>query len=235
LLHPVRLADPEAQRGIEQLRREVERHLMQLTESLDTLKGLRGAPEFLAPVNMRGNAIRGVGRPEREDDAQQAGWSLGKNGAGTAFDARGVTIENMPDARTGGQSVPLQQLEARLRRQLENAVFTGIVTIPTLIVTIEFRHTGATFGVFSTTPAPQQSAIADLTDNTGATADNVIENVPASTGDAGGIAMVSAAANVATVASVNTALTALENNIADLAAKVDALTAMARTFGLIAI
>ena len=47
-------------------------------------------------------------------------------------------------------------------------------------------------------------------------------------------ATVSAANAVATVASVNTALTAIENNIADLTAKVNALAAVVRTFGFIA-
>ena len=62
-----------------------------------------------------------------------------------------------------------------------------------------------------------------LTDSTGVTPDTTVENVPAAAGDAGGIAMVSAAANVATVASVNTALTAVENSISDLTAQVNKL------------
>lgn len=64
-----------------------------------------------------------------------------------------------------------------------------------------------------------------LTDNTAATANDTVENVPACTGDAGGVATVSAAANVATVASVNTSLTAVENDIADLTSKVNTLVA----------
>ena len=49
--------------------------------------------------------------------------------------------------------------------------------------------------------------------------------MPAATGDGGGAATVSAAADVATVASVNTALTAIENSLADLAAQINKLVA----------
>lgn len=63
-----------------------------------------------------------------------------------------------------------------------------------------------------------------LTDNTGGAApDNTLQVIPAAAGDGGGLAMVSAANAVATVASVNTALTAIANDLADLAAKVNTL------------
>ena len=64
-----------------------------------------------------------------------------------------------------------------------------------------------------------------LTDNTGASPNSTIENVPAASGDAGGAATVSAASAVATVASVNTALTAVENNVSDLTDQVNKLIA----------
>ena len=96
------------------------------------------------------------------------------------------------------------------------------------------NHDGTTVGFYGATPATQASASADLTDNTGATANYTVEDVPAAAGDAGGVVMVSAAANVATVASVNTALTAVENDIADLAAKVNKCLTVLRTLGLMA-
>lgn len=97
-----------------------------------------------------------------------------------------------------------------------------------------FNHDGTTFGALNTTPAVQQTASANLTDNTGAAADDTVENVPAAAGDGGGVATVSAAANVATVASVNTALTAIENDIADLTAKVNKALTVLRTMGFLA-
>lgn len=53
-----------------------------------------------------------------------------------------------------------------------------------------------------------------LTDNTGATPDTTIENVPAATDGGGGLA---------DLTSVNTALTAIENNISDLTAQINKL------------
>lgn len=68
------------------------------------------------------------------------------------------------------------------------------------------------------------SDVSSLTDNTGVVSPNsTIEDVPACEGDAGGSDTVSSADAVATVASVNAALAAIENNIADLAAKVNAI------------
>lgn len=60
--------------------------------------------------------------------------------------------------------------------------------------------------------------ITALTDNTGASANNTIENVPAATA-------ASTDTSAASLASTNAALTAIENNIADLAAKVNAILA----------
>ncbi len=84
-------------------------------------------------------------------------------------------------------------------------------------------HSGRGASAWYSIGYTQQSNIVALTDNTGATANDTVENVPACTGDAGGVATVSDPANVATVASVNTSLTAVENNIADLTAKVNAI------------
>lgn len=89
-------------------------------------------------------------------------------------------------------------------------------------------------GFWNATPVDQPAAITSLTDNTGATANDTIENVPAASGDGGGLAGVSAAANVATVSSVNTALTAVENDIADLTAKVNTILSRLREPGIIA-
>jgi hypothetical protein len=234
-LHPVApVADQATNSAFEGLRRETQQVLQLLSERVDTLYGLRGTPEFFADVHLRGNRLRQLGTAITDTDAQSRGGALSKTVDGLSYDAQGLAIINIPLGKSRGNAVPFEQLEARLTELLSNPTFTGTVTVATLIVTAVFQHSGTTFGVFNTTPATQQAAIADLTDNTGATPNNTIENVPASTGDGGGAATVSAAANVATVASVNTALTAVENNIADLAAKVDALTATLRTFGFIA-
>lgn len=89
-------------------------------------------------------------------------------------------------------------------------------------------------GFYGVAPSSQGAASANFTDNTGATPNDTIENVPAASGDAGGAATVSAASAVATVASVNTALTAIENDLADLAAKVNTILTVLRDHGLIA-
>jgi hypothetical protein len=62
------------------------------------------------------------------------------------------------------------------------------------------------------------AALTVLTDNTGATPDSTIANVPAATA-------ASTDTSAASLTSTNTALTAIENNISDLAAKVNALIA----------
>lgn len=87
------------------------------------------------------------------------------------------------------------------------------------------RHSGRGASSWYTIGFEQQASIVSLTDSTGGTANNTVENVPAATGDAGGAATVSAAADVATVASVNTALAAVENNFADVAAKINEILA----------
>lgn len=61
-------------------------------------------------------------------------------------------------------------------------------------------------------------AITPLTDNTSATANNTIENVPAASA-------ASTDTSAASLTSTNAALTAIENNIADLAAKINAIIA----------
>lgn len=60
------------------------------------------------------------------------------------------------------------------------------------------------------------SGVTALTDNTGATANNTIENVPAATA-------ASTDTSAASLTSTNASLTAIENNIADLTAKVNAI------------
>ena len=60
--------------------------------------------------------------------------------------------------------------------------------------------------------------ITALTDSTGATANNTIENVPAAVA-------ASTDTSAASLASVNNSLTAIENNLADLTAKVNAIIA----------
>ena len=99
-------------------------------------------------------------------------------------------------------------------------------------ITGAITHTGTTAGFYSTTPAARPSAYtqtystadkvhnnltaSDLTDNTGATPDTTIANVPAAVA-----ALVDTTA--ASLTSTNTSLTAIGNNISDLAAQHDAL------------
>lgn len=73
----------------------------------------------------------------------------------------------------------------------------------------------------------QQSAITSLTDNTSATANNTVENIPAATA-------ADTDTTAASLTSTNAALTAAENNVADLAAKVNAILTALRGAGIIA-
>jgi hypothetical protein len=233
-LHPVLVDDPVMSRTLEGLRLEIQQALQKLGEQIDSSSGLRGSPALYADMDARGHRLRKVGKAEDDDDVPQRGQTLYRTADGKTFDARGIQIVNVGTARAKGNAVPFEQLLEEMKLLLESPVFTGLVTIADLLLTGTLTHTGPAIGVFGTAPAGQQAAIAALTDGTGATANDAIENVPASTGDAGGIAMVSAAANVATVASVNTSLTAIENDLADLTAKVNAITAALRTYGWIA-
>lgn len=63
------------------------------------------------------------------------------------------------------------------------------------------------------------AAVVALTNSTGATANNTVENVPAA------VASVGADTSAATVVSVNAAITAIENDISDLTAKVNEILA----------
>ena len=71
---------------------------------------------------------------------------------------------------------------------------------------------------FTGTVSGALSGVTALTDNTGATANNTIENVPAATA-------ASTDTSAASLTSTNASLTAIENNIADLTAKVNAIIA----------
>lgn len=99
-----------------------------------------------------------------------------------------------------------------------NLTVSGDVT-----VTGALDHDGSTVGLFAVAPATRTTGVAQLTDNTGATANDTIENVPA--------AVVGVAD--ASVASVNTALTAIENNLADLTAKLNAVMTAIKAHGII--
>lgn len=232
-LHPVRIADAETRQAVDALRQEIQHAFHLLIDQVDQLKGVRGTPELFADVQLRGHRIRDMGLPQADDEGQTRGGALSKTADGRFYDAEGLQIINVSAANGRGKAVPFEQLEALLQGIFDNPTFSGTTTVSTLVITVSLQHTG-TLGVFGATPTTQPAAIAALTDNTGATANDTVENVPAAAGDAGGVAMVSAAANVATVVSVNTALTAVENDIADLTAKVNAVTAALRTLGLIA-
>lgn len=73
-------------------------------------------------------------------------------------------------------------------------------------------------GTFTGTVTGALAAVTALTDNTGATANDTIENVPAATAASTDI-------SAASLTSTNASLTAIENNIADLTAKVNAIIA----------
>lgn len=89
------------------------------------------------------------------------------------------------------------------------------------------NHDGTTVGFYGTTPATQAAAIADLTDNSGGTANDTLQAMP-DPADA------PASADALRDDIVANLLPPLRNNIADLGAKVDAITAALRTVGLIA-
>lgn len=77
------------------------------------------------------------------------------------------------------------------------------------------------------TTGSQQTAITSLTDSTGATANNTVENVPAAVA-------ADTDTTAASLTSTNASLTAAENNIADLTAKVNAILTALRGAGIIA-
>jgi hypothetical protein len=79
-----------------------------------------------------------------------------------------------------------------------------------------------------TADGKQSAAIANSTDNTGVlTTDDIIENVPATATAPGTVA------DAALRSEVNTALTAIENNIADIVAKQNQILAVLRSLGII--
>jgi hypothetical protein len=224
-LHPLLVEDTSLARTLEGFRLEVQQYLQKLGEQIDSTSGLRGAPALYADMDARGHRVRKIGKADDDDDVPQRGQTLYRTADGRTFDAKGAQIVNVGTARAKGNAVPFEQLLNELKLLLDSPVFTGLVTIADLLLTGTLTHTGGLIGVFGTAPAGQQAAIAALTDGTGATANNAIENVPAAIDDGSG---------AATVASVNTSLTAIENDIADLTAKVNAITAALRTFGWIA-
>lgn len=69
--------------------------------------------------------------------------------------------------------------------------------------------------------AVAQPAVVQLTNSTGAASNDTVENVPAVAGDGGGVGTVSAAANLATVASVQAGFDAIERDLSDLTAKIN--------------
>lgn len=73
----------------------------------------------------------------------------------------------------------------------------------------------------------QGPAVTSLTNSTGATANDVVENVPAATA-------ATTDTSAASLTSTNAAITALENDISDLTGKVNALLTSLRTAGVIA-
>lgn len=78
---------------------------------------------------------------------------------------------------------------------------------------------------FST--AAQGAAVASLTNSTGAVGNDTVENIPAAVA-------ADTDTSAASLASVNTSLTAIENDIADLTDKVNALLVSLRAAGIIA-
>jgi len=78
---------------------------------------------------------------------------------------------------------------------------------------------------FST--AAQGAAIVSLTNSTGAVGNDTVENIPAAVA-------ADTDTSAASLASVNTSLTAIENDIADLTDKVNALLVSLRNAGIIA-
>jgi len=79
---------------------------------------------------------------------------------------------------------------------------------------------------FNTSTLSQGAAVADLTDDTGVTADDTVENIPAATA-------ADTDTSAASLASTNAAITAIENNIGDLTDKLNALLASLRAANII--
>lgn len=95
-----------------------------------------------------------------------------------------------------------------------------------LILSGTLRHTGSQFAALGAALASQQAASANLTDNSGGTADDTIQALP-NPADA------PATADALRDDLVANLLPALRNDIADLTAKVNTCLTVLRTFGFI--
>lgn len=109
----------EVAKVIEDLRRDTQAWLQRLSEGVDQAVGLRGEPRFYASVDAQGHEIRGLGRPTTDDSAQTRRYSLSLDENGTAYDARGRAIRNVPVATVNTEAVPLSQLASQLAGSLE--------------------------------------------------------------------------------------------------------------------
>ncbi len=155
-----------------------------------------------------GQAIIGVinNKPDTNEAATivHSGIAQVEAGAAITLSSNGTPVK----VDSSGRVVPQSTSGVCVGWALEAASGSGII-ISVLLAP------GAS-APLSTTVVGDQNAITALTDSTSATANNTVENVPAATA-----AVTDTTA--ASLTSVNTALTALENNDADLTAKVNAI------------
>lgn len=144
---------------------------------------------------------------------------------------------------SGGASVPLELTAAQVRTLLALVIGTNVqaydadlttyagitpsANVQSVLGAANYAAIKSLLGIVIAQSYTQTYSTADrthanptgvtLTDSTGVTPNTTIENVPAATGDAGGASFVSDPSAVATVSSVNTSLTAIENSLSDLA------------------
>lgn len=123
-------------------------------------------------------------------------------------------------ADLGGASDPLSDEPVLMAA----ATGTDFANKRTIAVGVGLTKTDAGAGSTLTLAVKQQSAVTSLTDNTGGTANNTLENVPTV-----GVDVVIAASQV----DVNTAIAAIENNFADLSAKVNSILTALRSAEII--
>lgn len=217
---------------------ELNRTFAGIAEALARLEGLDGfTPTFAANVDLGGHRVTNVGRsrgpddvPTRSELVEQGLFRQTEDDVHTAvglIDAKGgVRVPSTPpdSSTSGGGGVgshgALLNLGADDHTQYFRADGTRALTGP-------LDHDGTTVGFYTTTPATQAAAAANLTDSSGGTANDTVQALtdPA---DA------PATADVLRDDLVANLIPELRNNYADLVAKVNKALTVLRTVGLMA-
>lgn len=104
---------------VEDLRRELQAYLSHFANTLDTLQGNRGTPQFHGSIDMRGNTVTNMGPGTTDKGALQRQQSLFLDGK--AFNAQGKGIFNLLAGVQGADAVNLDQLQQAIDEILQGA------------------------------------------------------------------------------------------------------------------